>query len=47
MKIWVVDCSSYQDFFFFEGGRGLVNDDVTLEGGHQMIMLDYREEGGV
>ena len=26
-------------------GGGLVNDDVTLEGSHQMITLDYEGEG--
>ena len=43
-----MDCSSYRDFFF-EGegeGEGLVNDDVTLEGCHQMNTLDYGEGGG-
>ena len=34
-------------FWRREGGEGerLVNDDVTLEGDHQMITLDYGGEG--
>ena len=36
----------WQVSFFFGWGE-LVNDDLTLEGGHQMITLDYRGEGRV
>ena len=44
-----MDCSSYREFFFFEGeaeGEGLVNDDVTMEGSHQMNTLYYGGGGG-
>ena len=45
IRIGIIELSG---FFFWGGeGGGLVNDDVTLEGVHQMITLDYRGEGGV
>ena len=32
-------------FFWRRGAGGLVNDDVTLEEGHQIITLDYEGRG--
>ena len=47
IELWTVRVIG--NFFFFEGeaeGEGLVNDDVTLEGSHQMNTLDYGGGGG-
>ena len=47
-KILKMSILHYPIFFFGGGGggAGLVNDDVTLEGCHQMNTLDYGEGGG-
>ena len=45
MKIWVANCSSYREFFFFGGGLG--NDDLTLEGASPNDYAWLREEVGV
>ena len=45
MKIELSTVQVIEIFFWGEGG--LVNDDVTLEGVHQMITLNYGGKGGV
>ena len=42
-----LSCRLFKESGFVFWRVGLVNDDITLEGGHQMITLDYWGEGGV